>query len=254
LFEFIHIYPSTFVDPITNATSIYDHDGPNFRPTKAGAFSFSQTSLAQAYFNIPGMAQSGIICYQYNGITYVYDTMPSNSTTGFNYLYPINLSVVSGLNSTLASIGMTVTSKFAPLTNTYVKNNNYYYYDGTNFLYPLFASAPLTVIVTSSSLATNYTRATLSNGFVYYNDASNNPYVYDGISKLYLLSNFPPSSPPTIYGSPLLNGYLASSTFGFISNNVTYHFYSIPTTLSLLQFLNTSNCDAACGNNEMIFN
>ena len=40
LFEFIHIYPSTFVDPITNATSIYDHDGPNFRPTKAGAFSY----------------------------------------------------------------------------------------------------------------------------------------------------------------------------------------------------------------------
>lgn len=40
LFEFIHIYPSTFVDPITNAATNYDHDGPNLRPTKAGAFSY----------------------------------------------------------------------------------------------------------------------------------------------------------------------------------------------------------------------
>ena len=40
LFEFIHMYPSEFIDPITNSKIAYNHDGPNLTPTKAGAFSY----------------------------------------------------------------------------------------------------------------------------------------------------------------------------------------------------------------------
>lgn len=40
LFEFLHVFTSTFVDPLTFATTTYDHDGPTRNPTKAGAFSY----------------------------------------------------------------------------------------------------------------------------------------------------------------------------------------------------------------------
>lgn len=40
LFEFIHSNPSNFIDPITQVSYPYDHDGPNLNPTRAGAFSY----------------------------------------------------------------------------------------------------------------------------------------------------------------------------------------------------------------------
>jgi hypothetical protein len=213
---------------------------------------FTRTSLGQAYGNAVGnpyAPKSGVECYQYGGRTYVYDIASASSTTTQNNLYLIVLSQLP-LVSTLAGIGLNASNKYAPLSNVYSNSSgSYYYYDRANTLYPLFGNAPLTVNVTSSSLAA-YTYSN-NNGFVYYIDGNGNNYAYDGLSTLYLLSSLSPYA--TIYGSPLVNGYTASSKFGYTLNGNTYAFFQVPSPLSLLKFLTTSDCSAACGNNEMIF-
>lgn len=239
-----------FVDKSRNLSKPeYDDKGKQI-PT---SIVYYRTTIGEVYqqFNGGGkVPRSGVECYviPHLGQVYIYDPASASSSTTKNNLYRVTLSRIP-LLSTLAQIGMNVSNKYTPLTNVYSNSaNSYYYYDGANTLYPLFGNAPLNVNVTSSSLAT-YTYNNNS-GFIYYTDGNGNNYAYNGTSTLYLLSSLTPSA--TIYGDPLVNGYTESSSFGYVLNGDTYAFFQVPAPLSLIKFLTTSDCSAACGNNEML--
>jgi hypothetical protein len=218
--------------------------------TQGGQIVFSKTSLGQWATSNPVAPTSAIEVFTYGANAYLYDPPGSKTTADAKgYLYPITNSPVT-LKTTLAEIDFTATT-LGSLTSVYKNSaNNYYYFDRKYKLYPLSGGAALYYQVTPANPITNYTRNTLPSGFVYYTINGYN-YVFDNIATLYLLNPFE-ASPPTFFGSPLNNGYMASSVYGHVLNGNTYSFYGVPTTFTLIRILSTSDCGAACGSNELI--